>query len=330
MAYEAERQVAVEAVRKACRLCRAVQADVASEEIVAKTDHSPVTAADLGAQALINLDLFRAFPGDPVAAEENAALLRTPGGARLKSRVARHVTTIVPDLTDTQILDAIDCGGWGGGRTGRYWAVDPIDGTMGFLRGEQYASALALIEDGQVVLGVLCCPNLPVDARDPDGPRGCLFIALKGQGATMTRIDNHSEQSIRVADITDPTMASFCESVEGSHSSHAGAARVAAILGVTAPSLRIDSQTKYGVLARGDVSIYLRLPTRADYEEKIWDHAAGSIIVKEAGGMVSDVRGHPLDFSRGRTLSHNAGVIATNGKLHSQVIAAVHQALEGN
>lgn len=330
LVYDAERRIAVEAVLKACRLCQAVQADIAHEETVAKKDNSPVTAADLGVQAVVNLDLRRAFPDDPVTAEESATFLRTPEGAALKSRVARRVTALVPDLPEEQILGAIDHGAWKGGGTGRHWALDPIDGTMGFLRGDQYAIALALIEEGRVVLGVLGCPNLPVDLKQRHGPRGCLFIALKGQGATMRRIGNHSEQSIRVADITDPTVASYCESVEGGHSSHTQAARIAEILGVTAPPLRIDSQSKYGILARGDVSIYLRLPTHVDYEEKIWDHAAGSIIVKEAGGEVSDVLGKPLDFSRGRTLSHNVGIVATNGKLHSQVIAAVRESLDSD
>jgi 3'(2'), 5'-bisphosphate nucleotidase len=201
---------------------------------------------------------------------------------------------------------------------------------MGYLRGDQYAIALALIEDGEVVLGVLGCPNLPIDVSRPDGPRGCLFIAGEGQGATMRGIDNSIERSIKVTGIADPREASFCESVEGSHSSHSRARQIGAILGVTAPPLRIDSQVKYGVLARGDVSIYLRLPTRADYEEKIWDHAAGSLIVTEAGGEVSDVRGQPLDFSRGRKLSHNVGIVATNGKIHRQVIAAVQEALKSD
>mgnify|MGYP003472513371 CR=1 FL=1 len=54
-------------------------------------------------------------------------------------------------------------------------------------------------------------------------------------------------------------------------------------------------------MARGEAQIYLRLPTKKDYREKIWDHAAGMIIVEEAGGKVTDVRGHPLDFAHGRT-----------------------------
>lgn len=330
MAYEAERRVAVETVLKACRLCQAIRVALVSEETVAKKDKSPVTVADFGAQAVINLDLLKAFPDDPIAAEEDAAFLRTPGGGGLKTRVAHHVTAIMPGLTDEQILGAIDRGTWGGGPTGRQWALDPIDGTTGFIRGDQYAVALALIHDGEVVLGVLGCPNLPVDPSHPNGPRGCLFIALKGQGATMRRVDTPSEQPIRVAEISDPKLASFCESFEGTHSSHSRAARIAAILGVVAPPLRVDSQSKYAILARGDASIYLRLPTQVDYDEKIWDHAAGSILVKEAGGEVSDIRGQPLDFSLGRKLYQNIGIVATNGKLHPQVIGAVQQALESD
>ncbi len=78
----------------------------------------------------------------------------------------------------------------------------------------------------------------------------------------------------------------------------------------------MDSQAKYAVVARGEADIYMRLPTRADYEEKIWDHAAGVLILLEAGGAVSDIDGVDLDFTRGRTLSANRGILATNGRLH--------------
>ena len=81
------------------------------------------------------------------------------------------------------------------------------------------------------------------------------------------------------------------------------------------------------MIARGDASIYLRLPTRKDYQEKIWDHAAGSIIVEEAGGKVTDTQGQDLDFSQGRTLSKNTGVVGSNGELHDLVISAVIEVL---
>ena len=63
------------------------------------------------------------------------------------------------------------------------WALDPIDGTKGFLRGGQYAVCLALIKDGEPVLGVVGCPNLPVDYTSADAERGVIFVAVKGQGA---------------------------------------------------------------------------------------------------------------------------------------------------
>ena len=94
-------------------------------------------------------------------------------------------------------------------------------------------------------------------------------------------------------------------------------------------SQRSDASPRraHGAVARGDASVYLRLPTRADYVEKIWDHAAGSIVVREAGGQVTDVYGNELDFSLGRTLENNKGVIVSNGRLHDRVIGAVKEVL---
>lgn len=68
------------------------------------------------------------------------------------------------------------------------WTIDPIDGTKGFLRGEQYAVCLALIVDSQVQVGVIGCPNLPYDMSKPDGPKGCIFIAVRGQGVEQVKL----------------------------------------------------------------------------------------------------------------------------------------------
>jgi 3'(2'), 5'-bisphosphate nucleotidase len=89
----------------------------------------------------------------------------------------------------------------------------------------------------------------------------------------------------------------------------------------------MDSQCKYGLVARGDASLYLRIPARSSYIETIWDHAAGSLIVEEAGGRVTDIRGKALDFSTGRKLTRNRGIIATSGKFHDEVLEAVHEIL---
>jgi len=76
-------------------------------------------------------------------------------------------------------------------------------------------------------------------------------------------------------------------------------ARVASRLDVRATPVRMDSQAKYAALTRGDGGggVYLRLPVVGRfYKEKIGDHAPGSLLVEEAGGVISDSRGLPLDF----------------------------------
>jgi len=207
------------------------------------------------------------------------------------------------------------------------WALDPIDGTKGFLRGEQFAVCLALVVDGQVQVGVMGCPNLPVDANNKDGEKGCLFITVKGQGAFQRNFSSNKETPISMSTIQSLADASFCESVESGHSNQSDSAKIAHLLGITKAPVRMDSQCKYCSISRGDAEVYLRLPVSASYEEKIWDHASGSLLVAEAGGIVSDIHGKPLDFSKGRTLATNSGVIAAHAKIHGKVIEAVQKVL---
>jgi 3'(2'), 5'-bisphosphate nucleotidase len=330
--YARELEIATAAVRQAARVCRTVQANLVTAATAEKKDKSPVTVADYASQAVVCMALHEAFPLDPIVGEEAADELRGTSDAAkaLLDKVTASVRAVSErEIAETQVLDAIDRGGFAPepGKPGRYWALDPIDGTKGFLRGEQYAVALALVVDGQVVAGVLGCPNLP--ARDGGEP-GLLMRAVRGRGTSVLGLDESDvAKVVQVDGVRETRGARFCESVESGHSDQDSSARIAAVLGITAEPHRIDSQCKYAAVARGDASIYLRLPTRKDYQEKIWDHAAGVIVVEEAGGRVTDVRGAALDFWQGRTLAKNAGVICTSGAIHDEVVSAVKKVLEG-
>ncbi|GAK57503.1 3'(2'),5'-bisphosphate nucleotidase [Candidatus Vecturithrix granuli] len=326
--YAHERQVAIEAVVKACRLCRAIQSNLTAEHKISKADTSPVTVADFGSQALIVSHLLRAFLQDAIVGEESATLLRQPEQASLKAHVVNLVNRIDPHLNETEMLDAIDYGAQTCDFTQRYWTLDPIDGTKGFLRGDQYAVALALIEHGEPVVGVLGCPNLLLNPAQPEQGQGCLLTAVKGQGAAIYTLEGTRTHSISVAPVSEPSQARFCDSVEAAHASHAEHAKIAELLGITTPSYRIDSQCKYAIVARGEASIYLRISPTPNYRSWIWDHAAGTIVVQEAGGKVTDMDGYPLDFSLGRKLFKNSGVIATNGLLHEIVLGAIRQMIK--
>lgn len=324
--YDKELKVAVDAVRQASMLCAQVQQILVTDETLEKKDKSPVTIADYGAQAVISHKLDMSFPEVPLVGEEDASVLRDDAGEAMREKVGAFVNQILPDLEANDWLDAIDRGASQGGATGRFWTLDPVDGTKGFIRGDQYAVALALIEDGAVVAGVLGCPNLRYNPADLSSV-GTLFSAARGRGAWAHSLYDDQKKRVAVSQCGNPATARFCESVESGHTKHSASEKIAGMLGITAPSFRIDSQCKYGAVARGQAEIYLRLPTRADYEEKIWDHAAGSIVVEEAGGEITDIHGKPLDFSCGRTLKKNKGVITTNGMFHDQVLAAVQRVL---
>src|SRR5690606_1688037 len=82
---------------------------------------------------------------------------------------------------------------------------------------------------------------------------------------------------------------------------------------------RLDSQAKYAVVAAGEAEIYLRLTRHTGYVENIWDHAAGALVVEEAGGKLTDLNGERLDFSRGPRLEKNVGIVASNGRFHDRI-----------
>jgi 3'(2'), 5'-bisphosphate nucleotidase len=314
--HQREWQVALTAVREAGTLCQALQGEpLARRE---KPDGSPVTAADFAAQALICSTLAGTFPDDPIVAEEDSAILRARSGAALLEEVTSYLQRFRPGVTPSDVCQWIDHGAHRSGL--RFWALDPLDGSKGFLRGHQYAIALALIEGGQVKLAVLACPNLRQLERWPH--QGVLLAAAEGQGAWALGVDELATASrLSVSTIAEPGLASACESFESAHTNHGAGSAVASVLGLTTPPLRLDSQVKYALVAGGSVEAYFRIPPNADAIENIWDHAAGSLLVVEAGGSVTDLDGRPLEFSN-NSRRPPRGVAVTNGILHGPILEA--------
>ncbi|KAK9363057.1 hypothetical protein V1504DRAFT_447262 [Lipomyces starkeyi] len=335
--YAHERRIAELAVERACKLTSIVS-ESQQKGSVSKSDHSPVTVADFGAQAVIIGALQTVFPEDPVVGEEDSSILRKDDGLREHvwrlvqeaSGFDNYQTEIGQVESEEKMLDYIDWGRFEGGKVKRMWALDPVDGTKGFLRGGQFAVCLALIVDSKVVVGVIGCPNLLVDPADESSGNGVIFSAVIGEGAFSRPLASPIDSAvpINMRSLTDPSTASFCESVEAGHSSHGQQAKIAQSLGITKPSVRMDSQAKYASIARGDGDIYLRLPVSATYEEKIWDHASGNLLVAEAGGIVTDMYGNQLDFSQGRTLKKNKGIVAASKVIQPKVLEAVQKVLQ--
>ncbi|KAL8512100.1 hypothetical protein ACS0TY_018528 [Phlomoides rotata] len=364
--YSKELNVAVRVVHMACSLCEKVQNELIStnsDQVKSKDDDSLVTIADWSVQATVSWMLSKCFGSSgniSIVAEEDIQTLSNSGSSSLLAMVVSAVNECLdeaprfglqgPDkkLSSSQVLDAIsECNSVGGPR-GQHWVLDPVDGTLGFVRGDQYAVALAMIDDGEVVIGVLGCPNYPVkddglklrqeNVERWSGELGCVMYTNKGSGKSwmqpLIRRDErlewpNSAKLIRVSSIDDPALATLCEPVEKTTSDHSFTAGVATTAGLRKKPLRVYSMVKYAAIARGEAEIYMRFGA---YKEKIWDHAAGVLLVQEAGGVVTDAGGRPLNFSTGIYLQGlDRGIIACSGlRLHDKIVEAVYASWESS
>ena len=320
-----ETNFAIQAVQHASLLVKQVQAEMAAQTLT-KGDRSPVTVADFASQALVGYLLAQTFPNDPLVAEENADELRDPARQAILEKVAGFVKRVLPEATPPTVCNWIDRGGAETGQ--RFWTLDPIDGTKGFLRGEQYAVALALVVDGKVQLGVLGCPNLTAGSQLDLGGPGSLVVAVRGQGTwTTSLVKPAALAQLHASRSEDPRQMRILRSVEAGHTNVGQVDLLAENLNVQADPVLMDCQAKYALLAAGagDLMVRLLSPDKPDYREKIWDQAAGSIIIEEAGGRVSDLDGKPFDFTTGRSLLNNRGVVASNGAYHALALQTLSE-----
>jgi len=314
-----------DAVWRSAMLVGRVQAELVSASLT-KDDRSPVTVADFASQALIGKLLEDAFPDDAMVAEEESSTLLDPAAAQTLDDVTNFVSLSIPGADSQKVCAWIDHNRVD--TASRYWTLDPIDGTKGFLRGDQYVVALALIDEGEVQFGALGCPNL-LDAHKPDFEgRGSLVIAARGQGTWCTTLSEPgSFAPLHVSEVDDPPRARILRSFESGHTNVSQIDEFALSLGVQVEPVCMDSQAKYALLAAGEGELILRLlsPSRPDYREMVWDQAAGSIILEQAGGRITDLDGKALDFTKGRRLEDNRGVLASNGLLHETALRALKE-----
>lgn len=334
--FETELNAALEAVRGACRIGTAVQGLLrgmghavgqAAEAVgvkLDKEDRTPVTIADLAVQAYISGQLLDRFPDIPLMGEEASSQLRSPESSAVCDKVVAEVQRVHPGRPGREtVLDWIDRGQQGVRLDKPYWILDPIDGTKGFLRQEQYAIALALCHQGELLAAALGCPNLPL----APGARGSLYAARRGGGAVAYPVTEEGQLgapcAVRVSDTTSPVATRWVERIEITNRNHDVTEQIVHEAGIVSEPIRMDSQAKYAAVARGEAEIYLRHTIKPGYREKVWDHAAGVLVITEAGGRVTNLKGQPLDFSLGAEVAGNFGVLATNTRWHDTLLPII-------
>ena len=186
----------------------------------------------------------------------------------------------------------------GGSFKDRTWIIDPIDGTALFAHGlPEWGTLIALMEDGEIVLAGMHMPALKR-----------MYLAEKGKGATC------NGKPIRVCEETRLTDAlvwfgTYVKTEEESLREGAMYARL-----VLAAQYVQGSNGPYmaGTVADGRAGVIVNL------HAKVWDVAAASLIIQEAGGIVTDDRGEPHAF--GEDLAKNYPIVAGNRALHAQAL----------
>ncbi|GLQ94735.1 3'(2'),5'-bisphosphate nucleotidase CysQ [Dyella acidisoli] len=216
-------------------------------DVEMKSDRSPLTAADLAAQKVIASGLAQLDPVLPVVSEEASQL---PWEQRRE---------------------------WS-----RYWLVDPLDGTREFVkRNGEFTVNIALIENGDPVLGVVLAPVT-----------GELFVAARGHGAWWQVQRDAEWERISTRTLANPPVAAGSRSHGGSSE-----ATLRRLLGEDYQLHALGSSLKFCLIARGSADVYLRRGPTSE-----WDTAAAQCVLEEAGGAVLDLSGKPLHYNRGESL----------------------------
>ena len=305
----------IQAVQLAITLTRRVAVqDIAPAQ---KTDHSPVTLADYGAQALICRAIATHFPGDAIIAEENGTAFIDLVPAAERARVVALLQTLLGErIREADVVRWLDHGRHLPSDN-RTWVIDPIDGTVGYVNGRYYAICVAAMEDYQPRHAVLGLPRSPLDATGT-------VLHTTPDGVTAMAADGGHIRQVGVSDRRDGAALRVLDSIKLPPTDLDVNAAIRERAGVRSSQLELyDSQLKYGMIAAGYGDLFVRLPRDTTTEPHyIWDHATGTALLRAAGGVHTDLRGQPLDYSQGAALPHY-GFVASNGHLHAAVIEAV-------
>jgi len=180
------------------------------------------------------------------------------------------------------------------------WIVDPIDGTKNYVRGVPiWATLLGLEHAGDLVLGVVSAPALHTR-----------WWAARGEGAFR---NGHSIRVSSVRDLADAQVSFAWDSSERFHTNQIGE-RMLALSHQSWRTRGIGDFWQHMLVAEGRVEVAV------EAEVNIWDVAAVQVIVEEAGGRVTDLRGR-------RTI-RGGNVVTSNGRVHDEVLAELATAVE--
>ena len=174
------------------------------------------------------------------------------------------------------------------------WIVDPLDGTTNYSRGiPLFNTSIAVARKGEVFMGAVNCPVTQE-----------LFFAEKGNGATL----NGKKIKVSEVDKVEDSFLSFCDG----HTLESKKAALDYFMKLKLEAIDVrklgSAALELSLLACGRLDGFFSLGTKA------WDVAAGTLIIQEAGGKVTDFEGKQF------SLDKSSGVVASNKRIHAELL----------
>ncbi|MFX1258022.1 MAG: inositol monophosphatase family protein [Promethearchaeota archaeon] len=296
--YNKELFIAIDLVKKASEIVEWFKKS--GFKSYRKGDNSPTTLADFASQIFIVSKLKEEFPDDQIFAEESESNF-------IQQKEKNIIKKCYRELRFDNITDLKTTLNYKGNPSNRKWTIDPIDGTIGFQKGLLFAIGISLLVDSETEISAISVPNYNENGL-------AIFSAEFGQGAKAS----YGEKPfvpISVSRQNDVKKARMCHSL---HYDMPWVIQFAKKIGIKASNIiSLDSMAKFCMVADGSVDLYIK--PIIGYKAYSWDFSPGDLLVREAGGKVTDLDEERLKFKNEKCILRAPGIISTNNILHDEV-----------
>jgi HAL2 family 3'(2'),5'-bisphosphate nucleotidase len=299
-----EKDVAIDLAKNALKIMEWFKTH--SNASFKKEDKSPVTIADFASQIYIISKIKEYFPEDRIIAEEESSFLDE--NAKILISECFDAINIIINEELEEILS------YKGGKSKRSWAIDPIDGTIGYQKNLYYAVGIGLLSKSVPILSVISVPEYQNTGLS-------IFSAVKGQGAKVSHGSGQFKQ-IQVSKTENLEDTTLCHSL---HHDKPWVLKFASKTNIK-NRIRIDSMAKTCMIADGSADIYLKPMDKS--RSFTWDFCQGDLLVKEAGGVVTDTNNKNLKYKDKNCLFTGIGMVAANLSLHEKTIKMIKKLIK--